>query len=109
MALTQTTIDPLATHSPKPLPVQPGNVIALRPARALMHVTLPPAQLRALLHSPLGVYVVGTDIVREEVLVQLDIATEDLDFTLHTLISTVPAALIGPLKRRVHSPKSARL
>jgi hypothetical protein len=46
------------------------------------------------------------DAVREEVRVQLDIAFEDLDFTLHTLISTVPAALIGPLKRRGNVAKA---
>lgn len=45
-------------------------------------------------------YVVSTEAVREEVRVQLDIALDDLDFTMHTLISTLPAALIGPLKRR---------
>ena len=55
--------------------------------------------LRTLLHSPLGVYVVGMHRVRQEVRVQLDIAIEDLDFTLHTLISTLPVAQIGPLQR----------
>jgi hypothetical protein len=52
------------------------------------------------------VYVVGTHASREAVCVQLDIASEDLDFTLHTLISTVPAALIGPLKRRANVAKA---
>ncbi|MGF6290687.1 hypothetical protein QFZ98_002520 [Paraburkholderia youngii] len=36
--------------------------------------------------------------------VQLDIAREDLDFTLHTLLTTLPAATIGALKRRVGHP-----
>jgi hypothetical protein len=116
MALTQTLtqsndhfatqpLNKLDTHN-KPS-VRHNKVIAFPSTRALLQVTLPHpshdlagTQLRALLHSPLGVYVVRTDAVREEVRVQLDIALEDLDFTLHTLISTVPAALIGPLQRR---------
>ena len=56
--------------------------------------------LRALLHSPLGVYVVSMETVREEIRVELDIARDDVDFTLHTLISRLPAALIGPLRQR---------
>lgn len=87
--------------------VQRNNVIPFPSTRALLQVTLSHpsndlagvSSLRALLHSPLGVYVVGTHHVREEVRVQLDIAIEDLDFTLHTLISTLPVALIGPLQR----------
>ncbi|KAA1010931.1 hypothetical protein FVF58_18985 [Paraburkholderia panacisoli] len=116
MALTQ-SIDDFATQSlkqsSKPSPVQHNNVIPFPSARALLQVTLPHplhdlagTQLRALLHSPLGVYVVGTHASREAVCVQLDIASEDLDFTLHTLISTVPAALIGPLKRRANVAKA---
>ncbi|HEY4298079.1 MAG TPA: hypothetical protein VGM85_16525 [Paraburkholderia sp.] len=111
MALTQ-LIDNFAAQSLKP-PAQQNNIIPFPSARALLQVTLPHpsqdlagTQLRALLHSPLGVYVVSTDVVREEVRVQLDIAIEDLDFTLHTLISTVPAALIGPLKRRDNVAKA---
>ncbi|CAB3800187.1 hypothetical protein [Paraburkholderia fynbosensis] len=106
MALTQ-SIDSLATQSLDKPPVQHSNIIPFPPARALLQVTLPHSphdlagtQLRALLHSPLGVYVVSTEAVRDEVRVQLDIAYEDFDFTLHTLISTLPAALIGPMKRR---------
>lgn len=114
MALTQ-SIDNLAeavqtqtqSQAPGNSRVQRNNVIPFPSTRALLQVTLPhpsndPAgasSLRALLHSPLGVYVVGTYHVREEVRVQLDIAIEDLDFTLHTLISTLPVALIGPLQR----------
>lgn len=63
-------------------------------------------QLRTLLHSPLGVYVVSTQADRDAVHVLLDISTDDLDFTLHTLISTLPAALIGPAKRRSATAKS---
>jgi hypothetical protein len=38
--------------------------------------------------------------------VQLDIAPDDIDFTLHTLISTLSAATIGPLKRRSSAAKA---
>jgi len=108
MALTQ-SLDTLAPQSAG-RQVQRNNVIPFPSARALLCVTLPHSpydhtgtQLRALLHSPLGVYVVNTESVREEIRVHLDIAREDLDFTLHTLLTTLPAATIGPLKRRVSS------
>lgn len=106
MALTQ-TIDSFATQSLNEPRAPRNNVIPFPAARVRLPVTLPHAspelpgtQLRALLHSPLGVYVVSTEADRHEVRVQLDIAFDDLDFTLHTLIATLPAALIGPLKRR---------
>jgi len=105
MALTQ-SLDTLAPQSAG-RQVQRNNVIPFPSARALLCVTLPHSphdhagtQLRALLHSPLGVYVISTENVREEIRVQLDIARDDLDFTLHTLLTTLPAAMIGPLKRR---------
>jgi hypothetical protein len=34
-------------------------------------------------------------------------AEDDLDFTMHALITTLPYAMIGPLKRR-HAGKEAR-
>ncbi|NKJ46384.1 hypothetical protein CIC12_06415 [Burkholderia sp. SG-MS1] len=112
MALTQ-SIDCFATPSLDKLPVQHSNIIPFPSARALLQVTLPRpphdpvgTQLRALLHSPLGVYVISTEAMRDEVRVQLDIACEDFDFTLHTLIATVPAALIGPMKRRGNAAKA---
>ncbi|WP_176061302.1 hypothetical protein [Paraburkholderia sp. BCC1876] len=106
MALTQ-TIDSFA---PQPLNAPPApsrnNVFPFPSARVRLQVALPHlphdlpgTQLRALLHSPLGVYVVSTEADRDEVRVQLNIARDDLDFTLHTLISTLPAALIGPVTR----------
>lgn len=115
MALTQ-SVDNLAAQPQSQLQSQsPGNsrfqrnnnVIPFPSTRALLQVTLPhpsndldgTSALRTLLHSPLGVYVAGTQIVRTDVRVQLDIAIEDLDFTLHTLISTLPVATIGPLHR----------
>jgi hypothetical protein len=99
MALTQ-SLDPLSPQ-PASRPVQRNNVIPFPSARTLLLVTLPHTQLRALLYSPLGVYVVSTETGREEDRVQLDIAREDLDFTLHTLLVTLPVATIGPLKRRI--------
>lgn len=106
MALKQ-TIDRFATQPLNAPPGQRNNVIPFPAARVRLLVSLPHlphdlpgTQLRTLLHSPLGVYVVSTEADREEVRVQLDIAIDDLDFTLHTLISTLPAALIGPVKRR---------
>ncbi|MDH6151670.1 MULTISPECIES: hypothetical protein [Paraburkholderia] len=104
MALTQ-SLDKL---SPQPASkrVQHSTVIPFPSARALLLVTLTHAHLRALLHSPLGVYVVNTETVREEDRVQLDIAREDLHFTLHMLLTTLPAATIGPLKRRVSHPSA---
>jgi|SRR5579863_2797106 len=59
------------------------------------------AQIRALLHCPIGVYVAGIEAVRGDVRVIFDIAAEDFDFTLHTLIATLPQAAIGRLSRRV--------
>ncbi|WP_230949733.1 hypothetical protein [Burkholderia pseudomultivorans] len=56
-------------------------------------------RLAALLGSPLGVYVVGARIVRRVVHLHFDIAPEDLDFTLHTLIAQLADAVIGPVVR----------
>ncbi len=106
MALTQSN-DSFATQPLNAPPVQHNNVIPFPSSRARLQVTLPHpshelpgTHLRALLHSPLGVYVVSMEVVREEIRVQLDIALDDVDFTLHTLISALPAALIGSLKQR---------
>ncbi|MFM0292332.1 hypothetical protein P0D71_15870 [Paraburkholderia sp. RL17-383-BIF-A] len=111
MALTQ-TIRSFAAQPFNEARVQRNNVIPFPAARVRFQVTLPHrsgelpgTQLRVLLHSPLGVYVVATEAMREEIRVQLDIAFDDLDFTLHTLISTLPAAMIGPLKRRSAAAK----
>jgi hypothetical protein len=112
MALTQ-SIDSFATQPLNESPVQRNNVIPFPAGRVRLQVTLPHrscelpgTQLRVLLHSPLGVYVVATEAVRQEIRVQLDIAFDDLDFTLHTLIATLPAATIGPLKRRSAAAKA---
>jgi hypothetical protein len=94
---------PVRSHSTA---VRNNNVIPFPLSRALLPVTLlrqsedeARTQLKSLLHSPLGVYVVSTEVVRDGVRVLFSIAPEDLDFTLHTLIASVPHALIGSLAR----------
>jgi hypothetical protein len=106
MALTQSSKVFNAGFDSAP-PTPRNNVIPFPSPRALLVVTflrgsekLSREQLRALLHSPLGVYVISTKVVRDEVHVQFDIAPEDLDFTIHTLIATLPEATIGPIRRR---------
>ncbi|MGH8778070.1 hypothetical protein [Paraburkholderia sp.] len=67
------------------------------------------AHLTALLRSPLGVYVTRTDVSGENVRAQLDIAPEDLDFTLHMLVSILPDALIGPAKQNAQRETAWRI
>ncbi len=88
-------------------PIPRDTVIPLPLRRVLLQVTLPRksedelrAQLRALFHSPVGGYVAGTKVVRDKVNVHFYIAPEDLDSTMHTLIVTLPQAMIGPIERR---------
>jgi hypothetical protein len=87
------------------------NVIPFPSPRLLLPVTLvrepaeashhaPSAELAALLHSPLGVYVIDTEFVRDEIRVLFDIAPDDLDFTLHTLIGTLSRGTIGRVSKR---------
>jgi hypothetical protein len=106
-----------ASQSVQHLARQPAqrsnNVIPFPLSRVFLPVTLlgeseaqARTQLKSLLHSPLGVYVVSTEIVRDGVRVLFSIAPEDLDFTMHTLIASVPQALIGSLKR-IGSSKEA--
>lgn len=75
------------------------------PSRAVFDVSLTGntpeisrANLVTLLHSPIGVYVVHTEFLRGSVLVRFDIAFEDLAFTLHTLLATLPEAIIGAVQ-----------
>jgi hypothetical protein len=106
MAYAQTLIvhDAIVRHAQ---PVPRNNVISLPLRRVLLQVTLPResedesrTQLKALFHSPVGVYVAGTKAVHDKIVVQFDIAPEDLDFTMHTVIVTLPEAMIGPVERR---------
>jgi hypothetical protein len=106
MALTQPLkIFDIAAHGVRPM--SRNNVIPFPSPRVLLPVTLPleskgcaKAQLGTLLRSPLGVYVASTEVVRDEIRVQFDIAPEDLDFTMHMLITTLGDATIGPIARR---------
>ncbi|WP_308237109.1 hypothetical protein [Burkholderia sp. SCN-KJ] len=88
-----------------------GTVVPFPPPRPRLQlpVTLTadsgeraPARLAALLHSPLGVYVVSARTVRDVIHVHFDISPEDLDFTLHLLIAQQADAVIGPVARRLH-------
>jgi flagella basal body P-ring formation protein FlgA len=63
------------------------------------------SQIRSLFHSVLGVYVSDSRIERGEILVEFDIAVDDIDFTLHTLIRELPEAVIGPLQRKTFPQK----
>jgi hypothetical protein len=92
--------------TPRPRPR--AKVVALRAPRVWLEVVLTAstadiarANLAALLHSSLGVYVAQTTFVRGATCVQLDIASEDFDFTLHTLMTIVPQATIGALHPRI--------
>lgn len=60
----------------------------------------PRERLNQLLHSALGVYIVGTTVAGEDLVVRFDIAATDVDFTLHMLITALPDALIGRLLSR---------
>jgi hypothetical protein len=73
----------------------PGSRATLDIALTGLTPEVPRAHLATLLRSPLGVYVVHTEVLRESVRVRLNIAPEDLAFTLHTLLSIVPEATIG--------------
>src|ERR1700738_192410 len=105
MAFAQTLhVRDAVVHRAQPVPR--NNVISLPLRRVLLQVTLPRgsedesrALLKALFHSPVGVYVAGTKVVHNTVVVQFDIAPEDLDFTMHTVIVTLPEAMIGPVER----------
>ncbi|KVC23523.1 hypothetical protein WL93_29130 [Burkholderia diffusa] len=87
-----TTVNPF----PPPRPRLRLPVTLTADSGALAH-----ARLAALLHSPIGVYVVSARTVRDVVHVEFDIAPEDLDFTLHVLIAQQVDAVIGPVARRL--------
>ncbi|MGP8472477.1 hypothetical protein [Burkholderia sp. PR2] len=90
----RTTVVPLPP--PRPRLRLPVTLTADTGALALAH-----ARLAALLHSPLGVYVVSARTVRDVIHVEFDIAPENLDFTLHMLIAQQVDAVIGPVARRL--------
>jgi hypothetical protein len=93
--------------TPRYAKIPRDNVIPLPLRRVLLNVTLPRAsanesrvQVTALFHSSVGVYVAGMETLRDKINVHFDIAPEDLDFVMHTLIVTLPQATIGPVERR---------
>ena len=51
-------------------------------------------------YSPVGIYVAGMEFGRDKVNVHFDVAPGKLDFMVHTLIVTLPQAMIGPVERR---------
>ncbi|MBI0331566.1 hypothetical protein I6G79_31970 [Burkholderia plantarii] len=57
-------------------------------------------QRRALLRSPIGVYVSHIDAHRDRMAVWFDLARADLNFAIHTLLTTVPDATLGCLRKR---------
>lgn len=92
------------SNTPRPAANVTANVLPLRSPRATLQVFLtghaPQAGLPTLMQSALGAHVSQTDVLRHSVRVVLDIAPEDLDFTLHVLMTTLPEATIGSVFRR---------
>jgi hypothetical protein len=80
-----------------------SKLFPLRSPRAIVQIHFTgksqDLHLAILLDSPLGIDVMQTETLRDSVRVALDIAPEDFNFTLHTLITTVPAATIGAVTR----------
>ncbi|WP_322012002.1 hypothetical protein [Paraburkholderia sp. J12] len=97
VALRDVIPDPGSPRRVQAFPARPSPASRATLDIALTGLTpeVPRANLATLLRSPLGVYVVHTEVFRESVRVRFDIAPEDLTFTLHTLLSIVPEATIG--------------
>ncbi|WP_176031614.1 hypothetical protein [Burkholderia vietnamiensis] len=102
LILPVSTSDGVSARSPSPA-CRSAVAFTSPRARVQLPVTLSAhaARLAALLHSPLGMYVVGATAGRDAIRVQLEIAPEDLDFTLHMLMAQQTDAIIGPLVRPV--------
>ncbi|MCR1768036.1 hypothetical protein B7760_04613 [Burkholderia glumae] len=89
-------------------PASPPAAAAARDgaARVLLPVTLEGtadylgSQRRALLRSPIGVYVSHIDAHRDRMAVWFDLARADLNFAIHTLLTTLPDAALGCLRKR---------
>jgi hypothetical protein len=82
------------------------NVLVLPLSSLMLPVTLTARsddelrnQLRTLLHSPLGIYIANSECADNQAHVWLDVAPEDMPFTLHELIDTLPRATIGAVER----------
>ncbi|WP_269501750.1 hypothetical protein [Burkholderia sp. IMCC1007] len=94
---------PAVIPLPAPRPRVQLPVTLTAGSAALAH-----AGLAALLQSPLGAYVISARSVRGAIHVQFDIAPEDLNFTLHLLITQQADAVIGPVARRVRVDTQVR-
>jgi hypothetical protein len=94
-------------NSVKPRAINTASIVQFRPTRSILEVFLtgiePETDLNTLLKSPLGVYVINSECIRDEIRVTLDIAPDDFHFTLRTLMSSLPKATIGTLSRRTQS------
>jgi hypothetical protein len=88
----------------RPRATTASNIIPLRSHRINFPLYLTGVtaseQLTSLLRSPFGVYVTETDVVRDSIRVTFDVAPEDLDITLHMLITTLSEATIGAISHR---------
>lgn len=60
----------------------------------------PSASAAPALRSPIGVYVSHIDAHRDRMAVWFDLARADLNFAIHTLLTTVPDATLGCLRKR---------
>jgi hypothetical protein len=85
-----------------------NNVLAIPPQRVLLSATVHSEQdetsrdrIRRLFHSPLGVYVSHASRDRNELRLELDVAAEDIGFTLRTLQKVLPEAVIVEIRPRV--------
>jgi hypothetical protein len=58
-------------------------------------------RIRRLFHSPLGVYVSHASRDQNELHLEFDVATEDIEFTLRTLQQVLPEAVVEDIRPRV--------
>ncbi len=60
-------------------------------------------RIKRLFHSPLGVYVSRASCDHEEIRLELDVAAEDLEFTVRTLHQVLPEAVVEAVRPRILS------
>jgi hypothetical protein len=60
-------------------------------------------RIKRLFQSPLGVYVSQASRDHEELHLEFDVATEDLEFTVRALRQVLPEAVIEAIRPRVYS------
>lgn len=85
-----------------------GEVLPFPHRRVILSVMLSVGEadqgdekLRAVFRSAVGVYVLDSHIEKRCIKLRFDIAMNDIDFLIHTLIRELPEATIGPLETRV--------